>query len=411
MGSIEYPKLRNVEAFPVEVEGQTRICLKDPAGFADGPILVPASWAFILSLLDGTNSLLDIQTAYTRRFGTLLFREDLEAFLKDLDRKLFLDTSRFEAERKRIAAEFARSSLRKSILAEPLLQGSPEECARNLDSLFLAPEGPGKPEDVAPSSSKLAGLIVPHIDLGRGGPLYAWGYRELLRSGPPDVAIILGTAHSGIGQRFALTRKDFETPLGLVRNASRLSERLIKEVGGWLLDDEFAHRSEHSIELQALWLKHLFPDIAILPLLVRSPLEGEVKRASASGEKERANALLDALRRMVSSEDLNPIVIASADLSHIGERFGDNFSVTPALLGRLKAEDLETISAIEKGDAEGFLASVSGEKEWRRVCGVGPIWGLLRIIERPAGRLLKYHQAADPACTVTFAAIAVEAQA
>ncbi len=409
MSSLEYPKLRNVEAFPVEVQGETRICLKDPAGFAEDPVLISTSWAFILSLLNGKNSILDIQTAYTRRFGTLLFRKDLEAFLNDLDKRLFLDTSRFKEEKKRIVKEFARSSVRKSKLSDPLLQGSPEECARNIDALFLGPEGPGAPGKTPAHHSILPGLVVPHIDLARGGRVYARGYRELMGYERPEVVIVLGTAHGGIEQPFALTGKGFETAFGLLANASRLSDRLLKEVGEWLLEDEFAHRSEHSIELQALWLKHLFPDVRILPLLVRSPLESKGNGLSASEEKERRERTLDALRRIAASKDLKVTFIASADLSHLGERFGDSFKVTREVLSRVKREDLDTISAIEKGDAEEFLDSVSGERAWRRVCGAGPVWALLRVIKKAKGRLLKYHQGADPACTVTFAAIAIGA--
>jgi hypothetical protein len=76
-GWSEYPRLRQVEAFPVEIEGQQLLCLRDPLHVSDSVLSMGMQAAAILGLLDGRHSLLDIQAAHMRRFGSLLFREPL----------------------------------------------------------------------------------------------------------------------------------------------------------------------------------------------------------------------------------------------------------------------------------------------------------------------------------------------
>ena len=53
---MENPKIRAVEAFPVEQDGQTYICLRDPTGIAPTPILIGSGAYFLVTLFDGTNS-------------------------------------------------------------------------------------------------------------------------------------------------------------------------------------------------------------------------------------------------------------------------------------------------------------------------------------------------------------------
>ncbi|MDH7501035.1 MAG: hypothetical protein QHH30_11710, partial [candidate division NC10 bacterium] len=75
---MENPKLRNIEAFPAQISGRRMICLRDPLLFAEQALVVPEPTFFVISLFDGSHSLLDIQAEYMRRYGDLLFRERIE---------------------------------------------------------------------------------------------------------------------------------------------------------------------------------------------------------------------------------------------------------------------------------------------------------------------------------------------
>ena len=63
------PRLRSVEAFPVEQNGERYVALRDPAGYAKDVIMLPAALLDILALLDGTRDVGDIQAEIMRADG------------------------------------------------------------------------------------------------------------------------------------------------------------------------------------------------------------------------------------------------------------------------------------------------------------------------------------------------------
>ena len=86
--NLDYPKLRPLEALPAQ---QNRICLRDPQGFSDKLVILPPEAFFIVTLFDGNHSVLDIQEAYTRRFGEILFSDKVRELIDKLDSCLFLE--------------------------------------------------------------------------------------------------------------------------------------------------------------------------------------------------------------------------------------------------------------------------------------------------------------------------------
>jgi hypothetical protein len=56
-------------------------------------------------------------------------------------------------------------------------------------------------------------------------------------------------------------------------------------------------------------------------------------------------------------------------------------------------------------DAGGFFASVASDGDARRICGLSPIYTLLRLLPQQPGRLLRYSQWPDPEGAVTFCAV------
>src|SRR5262249_47895214 len=123
------------------------------------------------------------------------------------------------------------------------------------------------------SGTRLRGVLSPHIDFHRGGPVYTWSYREVVERCDADVFVILGVAHQYFRNRFALTRKSFQTPLGLAPTDCEYVEQLATVAGDQLFDDELAHRTEHSIEFQVVFLQYVLGgrrNFSIVPILVGS---------------------------------------------------------------------------------------------------------------------------------------------
>ncbi len=116
----------------------------------------------------------------------------------------------------------------------------------------------------------------------------------------------------------------------------------------------------------------------------------------------------EALKKVVSCYDGAICLIASADLAHMGVRFGDPAAPNRLELAALAEEDRKMLGHAEKVDAESFYGHIMREKDRRRVCGVAAIYTLLRTVEAKAGRILNYGQSPDEASgsVVSFASMA-----
>src|SRR5438105_3283354 len=133
---------------------------------------------------------------------------------------------------------------------------------------------------------------------------------------------IIGTSHYS-QHRFTLTRKDFQTPLGIVPTDQDYIDRLAGHFGPGLLDDEWlAHLPEHSIELEVVFLQYLSDGrpIRIVPLVVGSFFDCIAGGMHPTTRPDIAR-MVEALRR-AEAETPEPICyIISGDPAHIGPKF------------------------------------------------------------------------------------------
>jgi AmmeMemoRadiSam system protein B len=405
------PRLRAVEAFPAVVEGRDVVCLRDPSGLTDAVLTVPRPAVAILMLLDGSRSVADIQADVMRRHGSLIAREQIQGLVDTLDRHLFLEGARLEAERARIADAFRRGPVRPAAHAGRAYAGEPAALAAELDGFFAHPEGPGPPGPRG--TPALRGLIAPHIDFHRGGPAYAWAYRTVAEACDADCFIVFGTAHAGLdGHPFAATAKPYDTPLGPLPVDDEVLDTLVRRAPGDLFGAELAHRAEHSIEFQAVCLRYLASRDGDRVVRVVPILTSFVHECLASGRDPRDDpavaGVLDAVRATMATVPRRYCLIAGADLAHVGPRFGDTEPVSGSRLARIETEDRALLSLVEAVDPGGFFGSVVADGDSRRTCGLSPIYAVLATLPAGRGRLLRYGQWPDPQGVVTFASLAFE---
>jgi AmmeMemoRadiSam system protein B len=405
---MDYPKLRNLEPFPVTVSGKPMIGLRDPLNLTDGIIAFPHQLYPILVLFDGKHSIVDIQAKFMRSFGELLYREMLEDIIGKLDAGYFLDNENFQRMRKQVEDEFRNASVRAAALAGKAYDDSPEKLAEELDSFFSHSEGPGMPGRKRRTKKFLKGIIAPHIDLTRGGPCFAWAYKEIAEACRAKLFVVFGTSHVPTRQPFALTAKDFDTPFGPLKCNREIVTKIQERVNSNLFEDELVHRGEHSIEFQAVFLKYLFrerDDISIVPILCGSFHELMDNHASPA-DSEEVNTVYSVIREIVSAGDENVCFIAGADLAHVGPRFGDAQPMNEATLKVLESEDLQMLDSVVKLDPKTFLVNIEADGNRRRICGLPPIYAMLNVMQANSAKLLKYQQWPDADATVTFASIA-----
>ncbi len=402
------PRLRMLEAFPVEQDGERLVALRDPAGFTDQIVVFALPLLDLVSLFDGEHSVAEIQAVLQERYGQAPTTEQIGELVERLDEAGFLDSRRFEERRRAIEEAFRASPVRPAAHAGGAYAGEAPALAAQIEAFFTHPEGPGAPGALAAGvgSPPLRGLIAPHIDFHRGGSVYGWAYRALLERSDADLFVILGTCHAGMGDPFAVTLKPYDTPLGAVPVDPDFYEALSRRYGADLLSSEAAHRSEHSIEFQAVMLRHVLGarrPFTILPVLA-SYLHEAVWTRGDPERDPRVPRFIDALLETMAASSRKVCLIAGVDLAHVGPRFGDPEPNTPESLEVVAAADLSMLDAVTAGDPTAFFASVAHDGDGRRICGLSPIYTFLRALPGAGGRLLRYRQWPDPQGAVSFCA-------
>ncbi|HLH78450.1 MAG TPA: AmmeMemoRadiSam system protein B [Candidatus Binataceae bacterium] len=411
---MDKPRIRAVEAFPIEHEGQRLICLRDPLGLAPQPLAMGAAAYFLLSLMDGTRSAGEIGQAFAHQFGYALPPAQLDAFIETLDQGFFLDNSRFARRRRAVGQEFAGLAQRPAAHAGLCYPAQPSELRKELMSFFEPPQGPGWAEIASkPSLPNLAGLIAPHIDPRRGRSAYARAYHQMMVRQPPQLVIILGTSHYGSGpELFTATTKDYATPLGnLTTDRAFLARLAGRYRAGDLFADELLHRNEHSIEFQTLFLALTLglEDYQIVPILVSSFHELVRDRRMPNADP-RVGAFLDALGEELAADGRRVCIIAGVDFAHVGKKFGDAQAADDDMIAWLREEDRRLIETIEQGDGAAFFRDILCDGDRRRICGLSPIYTQLELLRGRRGRLLAYDVALEPPTesAVSYAALAID---
>ncbi len=408
---MENPRIRAVEAFPVEQQGQTLICLRDPSGMAPEPLMLGMGAYFIITLFDGMTTLAQIESAFSKRFGENLPTGKIEELIAALDAAYYLDSPAYAERERQVREEFLANPERPASLAGFCYEKDPGKLRLELAAFFDPPEGPGR----APTAKKLApltGLIAPHIDPRRGGAAYAHAYYELMSHEPPELVVILGTSHYGAGpELFTATRKNYATPLGTVETDCGFIDRLAARYSGDLFADEMLHRGEHSIEFQNLFLAYALGarGYKTVPILVSSFHEMVAGGVQPSNDA-RVISFLDALRTELAAESRRVLILAGVDFAHVGKKFGDSFSADAEVAKRVEQEDLGLIEHIRRGDPDGFFDDILKDRDARRICGLAPMFTQLALLRGHQGRLLKYGIAMEPQSesAVSFASVAID---
>lgn len=410
-----FPRLRPVEAFPVQQNGSTLVYLKDPLHLAE-PLGVSPMGYFILSRFDGRHSLADIQEAFSKQFGTPLPGHELSRFIEMLDEHRYLLSESFSRLQRSVIEEFRGQAYRQPAHAGSVYPSDPDALKRQLDGYFTAAAGPGAPRSASGRSVPTA-IVAPHIDFHRGGPAYAWAYKDLVESPGADLYILLGTSHCGGADPFILTFKDFDTPLGRVETDREFVQSLQEGVDQDLFADEYLHRGEHSIEFQAVFLKYAAlrraelvgreqPRFKIVPILVSS-FHAMVANRTPPELSTAVRTFLTTLKGLAARETRRICFIAGVDLAHVGLQFGDREALTQDYLRWVESEDGRLVDRLIHRDASGFFQEIAKDGDKRRICGFAPLYCLIHLLRDGIGRELKYSQAFTPetGSAVTFTSV------
>ena len=404
----EKPRLRPVNAQSVQLEGKDYVVLSDPLRLSGKELFLPLENSFILGLLNGKNTTLDIKAEYMRETGYMLMSDTIDQFIQTLDENLLLDSDHFRSVLSKLEEDFRRSGVRPPFHAGLSYPTDPRELRELITSFYLHGKGPG-PLPSALNGPPAAGLAAPHIDLRSGGPTFAWAYHTLAQGEPPARFVILGTAHQGAENLFCLSSLDFETPLGRVQTDRTFIDALLLNSTVDFCKDEILHRSEHTIEFQIVFLQHLYGETipyTIVPVLCS--LDPELFFRSEFEEKRLVfHEFISRLRQTIVQSPGRTCLIASVDLDHIGPRYGDAFTPNGATIQQILRSDREFLSYLEQLKEREFLEMARQINPLRKICGFGPLYTLLKALDNVEGKLLQLdHSIVDSRNSfVTFASM------
>ncbi|MBI4371584.1 MAG: AmmeMemoRadiSam system protein B [Elusimicrobia bacterium] len=390
---------------PTEEDGQPVYVLRDLEELSDKPLALSGGGMLLASLLDGKRTAAEVRGLFLKSTGAVLEDAVVLDLVRALDDAGYLETLAVAQRRRQVLEAFRASPRRPSAFAGVSYPAEPLELAGTLGRFFSADKGPGKAKADAPTRPAPLGLVAPHIDFGRGGPAYAWAYQALSEREAPDVIVALGVAHVSPDAPWTFTPKTYETPLGPMEIDAELYGALAARLWYDSRADEWVHKGEHSLEFQAVWLKHLWREKAPkwVPILVSSfeRFAGENLPSSAP-TIDKALKDFGAVLREQAERGRRVLVLAGVDLAHVGPRFGDDLELTPELEKKIEDEDRQSLVAAMARDPDAFYRATIADEHWRKVCGLSALYTGLRLLKdldgaAPPGRLLAYGQAPDPA--------------
>ena len=255
--------------------------------------------------------------------------------------------------------------MRYASVAGQFYPGTETALRKEVSDCFFHRLGPGRiPELKIGGQRRIRGMVAPHAGLIYSGPVAAHGYAALAEDGFPEVFVILGPNHHGLGSGVAITTHDFETPMGVMKNDKELATAIRK---GIVDDSLIAHRHEHSIEVQLPFLQFFSKDCKFVPI---SMMMQDHKSAIQVGQ---------VIREAIDGRDA--VVIASTDFSHY---------ISPEAA---RENDMMAIDQILKLNPKGLYDTV--RKNRITMCGFGPVMAMLEAVGGTEAELLRYANSGD----------------
>jgi AmmeMemoRadiSam system protein B len=368
--------------------------LRDPLQLTDQQLVMPAVLAQMLMFCDGTRTIEEVHAAFCQQVQSPVDIEIVTNALDQLDAACLLDNQRSRKAHQALLERYRAASHRQPALADLSYPSNPRQLASLLESYGEQDNLNGWQE------WRGRGIVSPHIDFQRGGPVYAqvWGRarKAVLEA---DLVLIFGTDHNGGAGTVTLTRQPYATPFGVIPTDLALIDKVAEAVGPEnAFAEELHHRSEHSVELSAVWLHYIYhqenrPPRPMVPILCGS-FHHFIMNGSHPASSDQLVSAIETIRQETAGKRV--LAVASVDLAHVGPNFGDDFPMDDGRRSQLHQADASLIQAILTGDAESFYDQISAVQNHNRICGFSSIYLMLRLLGQTDGIQIAYdHCPAD----------------
>lgn len=270
--------------------------------------------------------------------------------------------------------------IRKPIVAGQFYESDFNSLNKQIIECFESKKGPGA-LPINKRKDRVLGAVVPHAGYFFSGPCAAWSYKEIAESEFPDLFVVIGPNHSGLG-RTSTILDDWETPFGVIKADKEFGKKLISN--SCIVEDSLAHLHEHSIEVQIPFLQFVskdhLKDLRFIPITV--------------GFDCNVSEIASGIKKTIQESGKKVCIIASSDFTHYGFSYG-YVPFSTDVKENMQKLDNGAISFIKALDSRGFLEYVN--KKQATICGAVPIAVLTELMKDKAKKvnLMQYYTSAD----------------
>jgi AmmeMemoRadiSam system protein B len=394
---------------PSPVPDRPGLFIRDPYRYSEAVLIIPPPLIECLRCFDGHQTDLDLRALLVRITGDLQVAELEQHLVETFSSAGFLEDETFAQMKAGRQREFADAPKR-----EPAHAGGayPLEIAALRETMARYMDGAAPSSAPLPSragQAALCGIAAPHVSPEGGWQSYRAAYGALGPELKDRTFVILATSHYGAPEHFGLTRKPFVTPLGETATDTALVDRLAAFGGPAVLMEDYCHSFEHTVELQVIFLQHIYgPDIRILPILC-GQYAHSLYRGGAPEADEGVRRFLDSLGEMAAREGDRLFWILGIDMAHMGARYQDDFPAyaDQGVMAEVAERDRQRIARVVESDGDGFWNLVRENHDDLKWCGSAPLYTFLKTLPGTRGELLRYEQwNIDPRSVVSFAGMA-----
>jgi len=358
-------------------DGKTFVGLRDPFQLVENTFVIPAEMFATLQNMDGVKSAEEIAAkvkAPPDQFIDILNKLDALGLLWGPTHTKLESDLLEDLRNKGTFAIRTSASL-----------GNTEESAKQIEEWFSETEDPEFEESVL-------GIVAPHLDYERGWPNYASAYYAWQNTDNPDRVVILGTNHFGNGDGVVLSTIGFSSPFGTCPADQQVVGALTEKLGEGITADMLDHHAEHSIELHLPWIQHCFGNVPIVAALIPNPLVGMLED---DGERTTTEKFVMALQTILKDVGGTTYFVASADLSHVGQQFGEPRPVDEQRQFDVEKHDREMMSKFIQGDAEEFIDAMKWNNNATQWCSIGNMSAVMQLANADSIELIDYRQWCD----------------
>ena len=386
---------------PSPVPDRPGLLLRDPFRYSHTVLIVPPPLVPTLACFDGQHTDADLRLLLVRLTGEIDVQPLADHLQRTLSESGFLEDAAFAARRGEAEAAFARAATRGPVHAGTAY---PEDLGE-----LRAVLG-GYLDGGAAATTPVDAIAAPHVSPEGGWRCYADAYRALPASDAGKTFVVLGTSHYGAPERFGLTYKPFETPLGACAIDTEGVKRLAAAAPEAVVMEDYCHSIEHSIEFQVLFLQQRFGTaVRVLPVLC-GPFARSLRGGGRPEDDLGVARFIHALGELAAERGEQMRFVLGVDMAHVGRRYGDRLAarVGETPMDRAESRDRERLDALAAGDAGGFWTLVAEDSDRElKWCGSSPLYTYLRAVPGARATLLRYEQwNIDPESVVSFAALA-----